>query len=89
MLVWLVFLPLLGGLVGWLLDAYLQRSFAQIKQNKRNLDNSSDLICKLRDEFRLFSANWIALAFVLGSLVITGIFMLKAFNVENPELSRI
>lgn len=89
MLVWLVFLPLLGGLVGWLLDAYLQRSFAQIKQNKRNLDNSSDLICKLRDEFRLFSANWIALAFVLGSLVITGIFMLKAFNGENPELSRI
>ena len=80
MLVWLVFLPLLGGFVSWLFDAYLQRSFTQIRRCDEGRVNHIGLMHKLCDKFSSFAAGWIALIFAFSSLVITCTFILEVLK---------
>lgn len=69
MLLWLVFLPLLGGLVGWLVDAYLKRSFTQVEQCRIEQHSRFFLVNKLKNELCYFSAGSIALLTMLVLLV--------------------
>lgn len=83
MLFWLVFLPILGGLVGWLVEAYLRRSFTQVKECKIEYKSHILLLNKIRDEFCYFSAGWIALVTMFGILVMTGFLGVDALIAFN------
>lgn len=85
MLFWLVFLPLLGGMVGWLFDAYCQRSYTQTKHFDQSNNQHLSLINKLCNELRLFSISWIALLFVCGSLAIACVFFVNAIHTVDPQ----
>lgn len=85
MLVWLVFLPLLGGFVSWLFDAYLQRSFTQIRRCDEGHVNHIGLMHKLCDKFSSFAAGWVALIFAFSSLVITCTFILEVLKQDDQS----
>lgn len=78
MLLWLIFLPLLGGLIGWLSEAYLRRSFTRVDQCIFNPNSSFNLFNKLKSELCSSCASWIALLTVLSSLIIVSWFSINA-----------
>lgn len=87
MLFWLIFLPLLGGLAGWLVEASLKRSFTQIKSCDIKPRYPVVVLNKIKLELCGFSAYWIALLTMLIVLIIMITFSidaLTAFELEQP-----
>ncbi|WP_392552528.1 NADH-quinone oxidoreductase subunit M [Orbus wheelerorum] len=70
MLFLLVFLPLLGGLVGWIADAYLHRSFTRTEQCLISYSKRSRLLNKLNYELCCYGASWVALLTMFITLII-------------------
>jgi len=79
-LILLVLFPLLGGLVGWLFDIGLQRSFIRIKRNRIGNSKHIWLLNKLSDELCCYGANWIALLTMFITLIIICIFGYEALT---------
>jgi len=70
----LILFPLLGGLVGWLFDISLQRSFIRIERGRIGNSKRIWLLNKLSDELCCYGANWIALLTMFVTLVLICIF---------------
>ncbi|WP_392558752.1 complex I subunit 4 family protein [Orbus mooreae] len=80
MLLWLVFLPLLGGLIGWLLEASLKRSFTKMEQCRIEQESRFFLVNKLKSELCYFSAGWVALLTMLIVFVMMTILSIDALT---------
>lgn len=80
MLFWLGFLPLLGGFVGWLLEACLQRSFTKVEQCRIEHNSRFFLLNKLSNELCNFGSGWVALFTMLGVFIIICVFGWQALT---------
>lgn len=78
MLTWLVFIPLLGGLMSWGVNALIKGSFTDLALSKKQQAECAKMAQQLQKQFvyecRQYSAFWICLFTLLVALVIACCF---------------